>query len=206
MTSAPLTPLAHIGLALLLAACLLPARAAEGLRAEDKHPRWQARLQLSSLDSNADATRYIGSRMLSANLLGDYYLTGSGLGGVRGGLRATGGVLLGPLSMAQTGAGLALGASSTQLGQHVAVGQRSLSLLSPSPELNEPNSSVSYLGIGYTGHALRSGISFSADLGLFNGSSLTGPRLGRSHALGMEDVLRDMRYKPVLQLGLSYSY
>jgi len=206
MTPAPLTPLARLGLALLMAAWVLPAQAGDGLGSDDKAPRWQARLQLSSLDGHADAARYVGSRLLSANLLGDYYLTGSGLGGVRGGLRATGGMLLGPLSMAQTGAGLALGAGSIQLGQHVAVGQRSLSLLSPSPELNEPSSSMSYLGIGYTGHALRSGISFSADLGLFNGNSLTGLRLGRSNALGMEDVLRDMRYKPVLQLGLSYSY
>jgi hypothetical protein len=31
-------------------------------------------------------------------------------------------------------------------------------------------------------------------------------RLGRSNASGLEDVLRDLRYKPVLQLGLSYSY
>lgn len=192
---------------LILLASLLAgnAFAAEGLQL-DSAPRWQARLQLSSLDSSSvghDAQRYTGSRLLSANLLGDYYLTGSGLGGLRGGLRATGGVLMGPLSLSQTSAGLALGGSAFQLGQNLSVGQRSLSLLSPASELSDAGTSLSYLGIGYTGQTLRGGFSFSADLGVV---SSTGLRLGRSNASGLEDVLRDMRYKPVLQLGLSYSY
>ena len=172
-------------------------------------PRWQARLQLSSLDANAfDAQRYAnGSRLLSANLLGDYYLTSSGLGGIRGGLRATGGMLLGPISMSQASAGLALGGSAFQLGQNVAVCQRSLGQLSLNPETSsDPSASLSYMGIGYTGQTLRGGFSFSADLGLVTNTGIAGLRLGRSNAAGMEDVLRDLRYKPVLQLGLSYSY
>jgi len=172
-------------------------------------PRWQARLQLNSLDSSAkglEAQRHSGSRLLSANLLGDYYLTGSGLGGVRGGLRATGGMLLGPMSLSQASAGLALGGSAFQLGRNVAIGQRSLGLLSPSSDANDPSASLSYLGIGYTGQTLRGGFSFSADLGLVSNTHIAGLRLGRSNAAGMEDVLRDLRYKPVLQLGLSYSY
>ena len=172
-------------------------------------PRWQARLQLNSLDSSAkglEAQRHSGSRLLSANLLGDYYLTGSGLGGIRGGLRATGGMLLGPMSLSQASAGLALGGSAFQLGQHVAIGQRSLGLLSPNSDANDPSASLSYLGIGYTGQSLRGGFSFSADLGLVSNTNIGSLRLGRSNAAGMEDVLRDLRYKPVLQLGLSYSY
>jgi hypothetical protein len=199
---------------LLLTGGALPALAADGLQpGGDASPRWQARVQLSSQDDglggSADAQRYGASRLLSANLLGDYYLTGSGLGGVRGGLRATGGMLVGPLSLSQTGqtgAGLTLGSSNVQYGQNLAVSQRSMGLLSPNPELGDPSLSMSYMGIGYTGHALRSGISFSADVGLLNNASLGGLRLGNSNASGMEDVLRDMRYKPVLQLGLSYSY
>jgi hypothetical protein len=204
---ASLRPLFYASLIGLPAA---PALAADNSQGSGMAPRWQARLQLSSLDSSAaglnDGQRFNGSRLLSANLLGDYYLTGSGLGGVRGGLRATGGMLMGPLSLSQTGSGLALGSSSMQLGQNVAIGQRSLSLLSANPDLGDPSTSMSYMGIGYTGHAIHSGLSFSADLGLMNGTSLGGLRLGRSSAAGMEDVLRDMRYKPVLQLGLSYSY
>ncbi len=184
------------------------AATGEGLQLNTA-PRWQARLQLNSLDSSAsglEAQHVGGSRLLSANLLGDYYLTGSGLGGIRGGLRATGGMLLGPMSLSQASAGLALGGSAFQLGQNVAVGQRSLSLLSPTSDATDPNTSLSYMGIGYTGQTLRGGFSFSADLGLISNTNIAGLRLGRSNAVGMEDVLRDLRYKPVLQLGLSYSY
>ena len=169
-------------------------------------PRWQARLQLNSADANFDDPRSNHSRLLSANLLGDYYLTGSGLGGIRGGLRATGGMLLGSMSLSQASGGLALGGNAFQLGQNVAVGQRSLGLLSPNSDATDPSASLSYLGIGYTGQTLRGGFSFSADLGLVSNTTIAGLRLGRSNATGMEDVLRDMRYKPVLQLGLSYSY
>ena len=33
-----------------------------------------------------------------------------------------------------------------------------------------------------------------------------GLRLGRSSAQGFEDAMRDLRFKPLLQLGLAYSY
>jgi hypothetical protein len=154
-------------------------------------PRWQARVQLGSADA-PDAPR--GSRLLSANLLGDYYLTGS----ARSGLRATGGMLLGPLSVVQSASALTLGQSGP-----LSVGQRAYALAS----LNglEGSSSLSYLGLGYTGHWTGIGLSFSADLGLMSG--IPGSyRLGRSSAQGFEDVMRDLRFKPLLQLGLSYAY
>ena len=207
-------PLFRAVAAAILTGALLPAFAAEGLKTDGlgdtDGPRWQARLSLSSLDPNTpagmEAQHLPGSRLLSANLLGDYYLTGSGIGGVRGGLRATGGMLFGPLSLSQSGSGLALGSTSLQSGQNVSVGQRSLSLLSPNRDLNDPNASLSYLGIGYTGQVVHGGISFSADLGLINNTSLGGLRLGTGNSPALDDVLSNVRYKPVLQLGLSYSY
>ena len=72
-------------------------------------------------------------------------------------------------------------------------------------DATEPSASMSYLGIGYTGHALHSGLSFSADLGMMTNTSLGGLRLGNA-PVQIDDVLRDLRYKPLLQLGLSYSY
>lgn len=203
--------------AALLACILSPAAwAADGLQTRTSlglgdTPRWQARLSLSSLDPNTPAgmesQHQFGSRILSANLLGDYYLTGSGFGTVKGGLRATGGMLLGPLSQSQSGSGLALGASSLQGSPNLAIGQRSMSLLSPSRDLVDPSISQSYLGIGYTGQLVHTGVSFSADLGMIGGgTSLGGLRLGPSSAPGLDDVLRDVRYKPVVQFGLSYSY
>lgn len=164
---------------------------------------WQARVQLNQSldDGNGSYDARNGSRILSANLLGDYYLTGSGLGqGTRGGLRATGGLLVGPLSLVQSSSGLALGRGAN-LTPHLSVGQRSLSLLTAAER--EPSMSMSYLGLGYTSYSLRGGWGFSADLGLLaNGAP--GLRLGNSAPL--DDMSRDVRFKPVLQLGVSYSF
>lgn len=167
----------------------------------DASPRWQARLQLSSLDGGSEAQQphLGGSRVLSANLLGDYYLTRSGMTGVSGGLRATGGLLLGPLSLAQSSGGLALGSGP------VSAGRRSMILSGPDAYSLEPNGNLSYVGLGYTGRVKGSGFAFSADFGLMSGS-YGGLRLGRSSAQGFEDAMRDLRFKPLLQLGLAYSY
>jgi hypothetical protein len=165
----------------------------------DAQPRWQARLQLNSTDSPQDVRPHLGgSRVLSANLLGDYYLTRSGVSGLGGGLRATGGLLMGPLSMSQSSGGLALGQGP------VSAGRRHFMLGGPDAYALEPSANLSYLGIGYTGRVLGGGLSFSADLGLMSGN--VGLRLGRSSAQGIEDAMRDLRFKPLLQLGLAYSY
>jgi hypothetical protein len=166
----------------------------------DANPRWQARVQLNSADGSSDATPHLGgSRILSANLLGDYYLTSSGFSSLRGGLRATGGVLMGPLSMSQSSGGLALGNG------WVSSGRRSLVVSGLDAYSLEASSSLSYVGIGYTGRLKTGGFAFSADLGLMSGS-VGGLRLGRSSAQGIEDAMRDLRFKPLLQLGLAYSY
>lgn len=164
---------------------------------------WQARLQVNqSLEDGErgyDARR--GSGLLSANLLGDYYLTGSGLGqGTRGGLRATGGLLVGPLSLVQSSSGLALGRNA-RLTPNLSIGQRNLSLLS-GPE-REPSMSMSYVGVGYTSYSLRNGWGFSADVGLI-ASGAQALRLGNNAP--QDELSRDMRFKPVLQLGVSYSF
>jgi hypothetical protein len=193
----------------LLGLQAMPSLAADGLQLDLKrpdlvsNPQWQARFQLSNLDADRfglDNLVRPGSKVLSLNMLGDYYLTRSGLTGVRGGLRATGGMLLGPLSLTQSSAGLALGDSGVD--HSVSFGQRALR---PAGDMGDPSASMSYMGIGYTGHLLRSGLSFSADLGLVSNLSLGGLRLGTAPPQ-IDDVLRDMRYKPLLQLGLSYSY
>jgi len=170
--------------------------ALDGHGLQTDQSRWQARVQLSSLEGQ-------GARLLSANLLGDYYLTGSGLGGFAGGLRATGGLLMGSASLSQSSAGMAL---TRDFRQRMAVGQRSISLLLPEAPPADSTASLSYLGIGYSGQSLRGGWGFSADLGLISTLSVGGMRLGLSRNTGAEELLRDLRLKPVLQLGLSYSY
>lgn len=195
-------------LVVALAFAGLPAHAAD---APDLSPVWQARLQFSSVaaSSQESVPRLGSSRLLSANLLGDYYLTGSGSTSLRGGLRATTGMLLGPLSLTQSSAGLALGGAS-----HLALGQRAVSLAGP--DALEASSALSYVGLGYSAQWSGSGLSFSADLGLVSGVSglsglpgvgaTGGPRLSRGSAQVLDDALRDLRFRPLLQLGLSYSY
>ncbi len=187
-----------ITLVLLSVATLLPLSAqAEGQGLY----RWAGRLQLSSLDGRSDASpRLGGSRLLSANLMGDYYLTSAGSARLQGGLRATGGLMMGSLSLSQSSGGLALGAGSGSF----LVGQRSYALSGPT-EGQEQGANLSYLGIGYSAQLRHTGLAFSADLGLMSGS-LGSVRLGRSSALGVEEAWRDLRFRPLLQLGLAYSY
>jgi len=200
----PRRPLWHPLLLIGLAPLALGARA-EGLQLpalKTDTLRWQARVQLSSLEEAS------GSRILGANLLGDYYLTGSLLGSqTRGGLRATGGLLMGAASLSQSSAGLALGGSSLARRQSLAVGQRSVGQFSLlPPQSADPGNSMSYLGIGYTGQSLRGGWGFSADLGLARMNYRDELRLGRGNGQSLDELLMDMRFRPVLQLGLNYSF
>ena len=195
--------LRHCSTSLTLALACLSVQAADGLqmRAGDLNPqRWQARLQLNQLDNASP----LGSRLLGANLLGDYYLTGSLLGNqISGGVRATGGLLLGPLSVLQGNGGLALGNSNNL----VSVGQRQVALpgLGGGGLGSDYGSSLSYVGIGYTGQSLRGGWGFTADLGLAVSGLADGLRLGRA-PLNLDEATRAGRYQAVLQLGLNFRF
>jgi hypothetical protein len=65
---------------------------------------------------------------------------------------------------------------------------------------------VPYVGLGYSGLTGRGGWGFAADVGVMalHGDSV---RFGRlSGAQSLDDLLRDLRLTPVLQLGVSYSF
>lgn len=205
-------PLLRAGVALLLlsaAALYAPGTArAQGLNLAplDSHSlRWQARVQLSSLDE-----RDSGRSLLSANLLGDYYLSSATPGSVyQGGLRTTGGLLIGSRALNESSAGLAL--RNPQLGQRASLvlGQRRIAQFGPSlPSASDDYAARPYLGIGYTGQSLRGGWGFSADLGLIKLSYRDELRLGRSPGgtQSLEELLQDMRLRPVVQLGFNYSF
>lgn len=167
--------------------------------------RWQARVQLTAetapSTSLIDGAPALGlARTRSAALFGDYFVARPWFGEV-GGPRVTSGLLVG-----QRGAVLGPGASGSaaaNLSSHVGRmpgfvpgngdGQADVTLTWP------------YLGIGYSGSSLRSGLSFSADVGLAaqNPGAI---RFGRVGAAGFDDWARDLRLTPVLQLGVSYSF
>ena len=65
-----------------------------------------------------------------------------------------------------------------------------------------------YLGVGYSSMVAKSGWSFTADLGVVSRSPGNVVRLGRVFNGGqsLDEVVRDMRLAPHVQLGVSYSF
>jgi hypothetical protein len=194
-----------MALAILGAAGAGPASATEGIGlrayAEDTiWPRWQARLltiSSFSLWRHAAAESDERRKITSLSLLGDYYVSRPALGAQRsGGLRATSGLILGALS------GQALGGFEGRPAR--AAGYR-FETYHPQNSRGRLDSAP-YVGIGYTSFAARSGLGFSADVGLAARFGSAGD-LGR--ALGgksLEDTLRELRLTPLLSLGMSYSF
>ena len=133
--------------------------------------------------------------------MGDNYFARpfTGLDGP-GGLRATTGLIFGSRSMAFAGQS---GAAS---GSAFSIASRSMGRSAARYPVDASNetATVPYLGIGYTGLAARSGWGFNADLGLFAKSPGNSPRVGGGQSL--DDLIRDMRMTPLLQVGVSYSF
>jgi hypothetical protein len=171
-------------------------------------PRWQGRIGLGSAVSpglRPELQHHDDTKLGSVSLMGDYYLTGPLLGRHRltGGLRATSGLVIGPRSALL---------SNPALPAHQ-VSPFSLSrLVGGVPPLAGAEGSelgtVPYLGIGYTGMSIKGGLSFSADLGVAAMSPGQGLRFGRvvSGSQSFDDMLRELRFTPVIQLGVSYSF
>ena len=149
-----------------------------------------------------------GLQVSGLSLMGDVYF-GAASGRDKtaaGGFRATSGVIVGTRSMlwstpAVAPAGGLLNVDRRLFGP-------SASGLGYSNDPNNDGGTVPYVGIGYSSPAARSGWSFSADLGLVSLSPGNVVRLGRVFGGGqsLDEVVRDMRLTPVLQLGASYSF
>ena len=116
----------------------------------------------------------------SISLMGDYYLSRPWLG-TSGGWRATSGVLLGNRGSLW---------SSPSLLERRASGD------------GIDNGTLPYLGVGYTGWSSKGGWGLSADLGLM-GSPRSSNRFGRAN---LDDTVRDLRFAPTVQLGVSYQF
>jgi hypothetical protein len=78
------------------------------------------------------------------------------------------------------------------------------------PVTGEPagDHTVPYLGVGYSSLVAKSGWSFTADLGVVSRSPGNVVRLGRVFNGGqsLDEVVRDLRLAPHVQLGVSYSF
>jgi hypothetical protein len=140
-------------------------------------------------------------------LLGDLYLEHSRVanGSPSSGFRATSGVLIGArsplLGSATSSSSGGLFASNRRL---FGASAATLGAMDASVDA----STVPYIGIGYSNLAAKSGWSFSADLGVVSQSPGNVVRFGRlfGGSQSLDDVIRDMRLAPVVQLGVSYSF
>ena len=171
-------------------------------------PRWQGRVGLGSAASpglRPELQRNEDAKVGSLSLMGDYYLTGPLVGRHRltGGLRATSGLVIGPRSALL---------SNPALPSHQASPFSLSRLVGGVPPLTGVDSAelgtAPYLGIGYTGMSIKGGLSFSADVGVAAMNPGPGLRFGRvvSGSQSFDDMLRELRLTPVIQLGVSYSF
>lgn len=155
------------------------AGAAEGLTPPDERLLWPQWQARLTLSSTQLAPVSLLDRGAGA-VLGDYYFDAPGLRlpAATGGLRATSGLL----APAWRGSSLLPGSSSLE--------------------------TTPYLGIGYTGLAVKGGWGISADLGLALENPAGATRLGRAvfGNQGFDSALRELRLSPVLQLGMRYAF
>jgi hypothetical protein len=172
--------------------------------------RWQARLSFGTpapaWRAGLDGYDRPGLTVSSVSLMGDYYFTRSlAAGGIASGFRATSGLIVGPRSTLWTAR-----PGSVTPGGALSVDRRLFDAPSglSNPDATTDSTTLPYLGIGYSGLSLRGGWSFSADLGLVAFAPGNAVKLGRvlGGAQGLDDLLRDLRLSPVIQLGVSYSF
>lgn len=182
----------------------------EGLKVQ--LPSVQGRVRLGLSATHAEGWLATGqaseARLSGASFLGDYYFGGrhATRDGESAGFRATSGVYLG--SRASLWGQTQVPAGSTSL---LTVERHSFSLAAPAStgEGDDAGSAtVPYLGLGYSSQSLKWGLSFSADFGLMALNPGGALRLGRAFGGGqsVDDLLRDLRLSPVVQLGVSYSF
>lgn len=169
----------------------------QGRVAYSAAPAWGSSL---ALDDSA------GLKVAGVAVLGDVYFGGTRTRSTaHRGFRATSGVLVGSRG-ALWGS---RGASGEGL---VVVDRRLVGMAQPSvhaaAETAEDAARIPYVGIGYSSLRSRSGWSFTADLGLVSRAPGNAVRFGRvvGGSENLDDVIRDMRLAPVMQLGVTYAF
>lgn len=171
------------------------AYAGDGLVNQTDRQNWEGLRARLALGTRAPARNDIGlsdSELLkirSVSLMGDYYLSPPWLG-TTGGWRATSGVLFG---------------SRSSLWSSPALMDRRLAVVGADTGY-DTISTLPYLGVGYTGWSSKGGWGLSADLGLMGSNLRSAVGKAVSGTQSLDDTVRDLRFSPVVQLGLSYSF
>jgi hypothetical protein len=200
------------GLFLTLLGSVHAADAGTGLSPSAEGPgwsRWQGRVAINAgtplWHSELLRSESAGLKVQGLGLMGDYYFTRSQLGRHgAGGFRATSGVLLG------SAASLWATQPASGLGGGLSVGRRNMNVFTGLAG-SEPvfdSARVPYVGVGYTGLSVKGGWGFAADVGLKALQPSSAVRLGRvmNGSQSLDELVRELRLTPVLQLGVSYSF
>jgi hypothetical protein len=178
------------------------AGAADGLSPEGSGGwlAWKGRLAFGTTapDWRADlaGTDAAGLKLGGVSVMGDYFFLNKALPGTAGGFRATSGLVYGTRPTLWAGTRAAVGARGIGLERQTVA-----------PDGTDP-STLPYLGFGYTGLSPRGGWSFSADVGLLAQNPGSAVKFGRvfSGTQNFDDVMRELRLAPVVQLGVSYAF
>jgi hypothetical protein len=182
----------------------------EGLGLKAQLPSVQGRVRLGMSAGQSEPWLASGhasdARLAGASVLGDYYIGGrhAARDGSSSGFRATSGLYVGARANLW-GQALAPAGSLALL----SIERHSFSLAAPAlPGEGDDTATVPYFGLGYSSHSIKWGLSFSADFGLMALNPGGALRLGRAFGGGqsVDDLLRDLRLSPVVQLGVSYSF
>ncbi|MDO9313341.1 MAG: hypothetical protein Q7T97_02200 [Burkholderiaceae bacterium] len=157
--------------------------------------QWQARIELNHGLGHSSyaapyniATHAHGLQGPGLSILGDFFFKSSASGtssATFSGFRATSGLMVGPRNFGASSAAAALLDGK-----------------------NSDGGAVPYFGVGYTDLPSRTGWGFSADFGLMAMSPRSAVKLGNvlTGPQSIDDLLRDLRLAPLLQLGVSYSF
>ncbi|MBN8490740.1 MAG: hypothetical protein J0M00_04840 [Burkholderiales bacterium] len=182
------------------------ALAEGGLKVERLNGYWsatQTQLQINAvvLDSTVPLSSWTGSAPMALSLGSDYYFSRQLLDDLtpRSGFRASSALLI-----RQPGVSLSELAWSAR-----AIHRPAASLATgPYDPAAQGLSAMPYVGLGYSEHSLKTGWGFWADIGLVVQSP--GQALGVGRVLwggqSAEELMRELRLSPMLQLGVNYSF
>ena len=198
----------------LLLSCMAAWAAGEGLSTSADRVPWaqfQTRIGYGpgapAWRANLAPAERIGLQVGGFNVLSDMYLFGAkeAPNAPVTGFRATSGLIIGSRSPW-------LNAGAMPASSGLANDRRGFGSVPPSiASATDPgfdSTTVPYIGIGYTNLWAKSGWSVSADLGVVSQNPSNVARFGRvfGGSQSLDDVVRDMRLAPLVQLGVSYSF
>lgn len=139
------------------------------------------------------------SAPLGASIGGDYYFSKDLSAGRQppSGFRASGALLI-----RQPGVSLSDLAWQSRAAASLALPLR------PAEPGNAGLSAMPYLGIGYSDYSLKTGWGFWADIGMVLQSPSNAMGMGRVlwGSQSVDDLVRELRLSPMLQLGVNYSF